>query len=91
MFMMNSQNLKVADIHLIIEMAWSDDTSFEAIVSQFGLSEPQVVMLMKQNLKPGSYKAWRKRVNGRQAKHESRRLVMIEAPPLKAGSTLYED
>lgn len=88
---MKPNDLKSADIHWIIEMAWSDSASFEAISSQFGLSEPQVVMLMRQHLKPGSYKVWRKRVNGRPAKHEYRRLVMIAPPPLTTGSISHED
>ncbi|MES2719643.1 MAG: TIGR03643 family protein [Pseudomonadota bacterium] len=88
---MTSHDLNTADISLIIEMAWSDDTSFEAIALQFGLAEPQVIALMKQQLKAGSYQAWRKRVNGRQAKHESRRLVMIQHSFLIAGSIAHED
>lgn len=88
---MKTHGLNTADINLIIEMAWSDDTSFETIALQFGLSEPQVIALMKQQLKPGSYKVWRQRVNGRQAKHERRRLVMIQHSSLAAGSIPHEN
>ncbi|MES3040778.1 MAG: TIGR03643 family protein [Pseudomonadota bacterium] len=88
---MKPNDLHTADISLIIEMAWCDDTSFEAIALQFGLAEPQVIALMKQQLKPGSYKVWRERVKGRQAKHECRRLVMIQHSSLMAGSIPHED
>ena len=53
----------------IIEMAWEDRTPFEAIEQQFGMSEPQVIQFMRRNLKPGSFRLWRKRMNGRQTKH----------------------
>ena len=50
------------DIHEVIEMALSDHTSFEQIESLYGLKEKDVKRLMRQNLKPGSYSAWRRRV-----------------------------
>lgn len=53
----------------IIEMAWEDRTPFEAIDTQFGLSEIQVIALMRRSLKAGSFKLWRARVSGRQTKH----------------------
>ncbi|WP_397380438.1 TIGR03643 family protein [Pseudomonas sp.] len=53
----------------VIEMAWEDRTPFEAIESQFGLSEAQVIALMRRSLKAGSFKLWRARVSGRQTKH----------------------
>lgn len=53
----------------VIEMAWEDRTPFEAIHSQFGLSEAQVIALMRRSLKAGSFKLWRARVSGRQTKH----------------------
>ena len=50
------------DIHEIIEMALSDHTSFQQIEALYGLKENDVKRLMRQNLKPGSYQAWRRRV-----------------------------
>ncbi|SEJ29377.1 TIGR03643 family protein [Dyadobacter koreensis] len=47
----------------IIEMAWEDRTPFEAIESQFGLSENEVIKLMRNQLKRSSFVMWRKRVN----------------------------
>ena len=46
----------------IIEMALSDHISFDIIRAQHGLGPDQVKSLMRANLKPGSYRAWRKRV-----------------------------
>ena len=46
----------------IIEMALSDHISFDMIRAQHGLGPDQVKSLMRANLKPGSYRAWRKRV-----------------------------
>ncbi|MEO0803496.1 MAG: TIGR03643 family protein [Cyanobacteria bacterium J06642_2] len=53
----------------IVEMAWEDRTPFEAIEEQFGLSEADVVRLMRRELRPSSFKLWRKRVKGRKTKH----------------------
>lgn len=53
----------------IIELAWADEVSFNAIETQFGLSEAQVIVLMRQQLKAKSFKNWRARVRGRMAKH----------------------
>ena len=57
------------DLDRIIEMAWEDRTPFEAIEFQFGLSEPQVIAVMRQEMKASSFKLWRKRVSGRKTKH----------------------
>lgn len=61
----------------IIEMAWEDRTPFEAIEYQFGLSEPEVIRVMRRELKPGSFKRWRKRVQGRATKHLHLRSVEV--------------
>ena len=58
----------------IIEMAWEDRTPFEAIAFQFGLSEKEVIDLMRRELKSSSFKLWRKRVNsGISQKHLKKR------------------
>lgn len=61
--------MQSADIDRLIEMAWEDRTPFEAIERLFGLNEAQVIRLMRQQLKPGSFKVWRARVSGRKTKH----------------------
>jgi len=50
-------------------MAWEDRTPFEAIKYQFDVDEREVIKIMRSNLKPSSFKMWRKRVSGRKLKH----------------------
>jgi len=57
----------------IIEMAWEDRTTFEAIFMQFGLKEQEVIDLMRIEMKASSFKMWRERVQGRKTKHEKLR------------------
>lgn len=61
--------MQIDDIDRIIEMAWEDRTPFEAIEVLFGHNESQVIKLMRQQLKPRSFRLWRARVSGRQTKH----------------------
>jgi len=60
-------------ISRIIEMAWEDRTPFDAIEFQFGLSEKEVIELMRKEMKASSFKMWRKRVSGRSTKHRKLR------------------
>ena len=46
----------------VIQMALSDHVTFQNIKTQYGLGEKEVKILMRENLKTGSYRAWRKRV-----------------------------
>lgn len=58
----------------IIEMAWEDRTPFEAIQFQFGLTESEVIRLMRNTLKRNSFNLWRKRVHsGVSQKHLAKR------------------
>ena len=57
------------ELDRIIEMAWEDRTTFEAIHYQFELSEQEVIELMRQSMKASSFRMWRKRVSGRKTKH----------------------
>lgn len=59
---MKRQELSPGDLSQIIEMALSDHTSFAQITLQMGISPDEVKAIMRSNLKPGSYRAWRKRV-----------------------------
>jgi uncharacterized protein (TIGR03643 family) len=62
------------DTDRIIEMALEDRTPFEAIKFQFGLSEAEVVALMRNVLKRSSFNLWRKRVHsGVSQKHAQKR------------------
>ncbi|MEB2784943.1 TIGR03643 family protein [Algoriphagus persicinus] len=66
------------ELDRIIEMAWEDRTPFEAIETQFGVSEAMVIKLMRKELKASSFKLWRKRVNsGVSQKHLNRRNAEI--------------
>lgn len=65
--------LSITDLDRIIEMAWEDRTSFEAIELQFGLKEKEVIALMRKHMKRSSFNMWRKRTNGRTTKHASLR------------------
>jgi len=53
----------------IIGMAWADRISFEEIKKRTGLSEKEIIKIMRTNLKRKSYLLWRKRVRGRITKH----------------------
>ncbi len=57
----------------ILEMAWEDRTTFDAIELQFGLTEPQTIALMRREMKPSSFQMWRERVTGRDTKHLKKR------------------
>lgn len=59
---MKSELLDPATVSEIIEMALSDQASFDQIRTLHGLGPDEVKALMRQNLKPGSYRAWRRRV-----------------------------
>ena len=75
---MNQRN-----IDRIIEMAWEDRTPFDAIKYQFGLQESEVISLMRNQLKPSSFRMWRKRVQNRKTKHSKKSL----APEFRFKST----
>ena len=64
-------SLSERDIDRIIEMAWEDRTPFDAITFQFGLSEQEVIELMRKEMKPSSFRLWRARVQGRKTKHRA--------------------
>lgn len=70
-------NLSTNDIDRIIEMAWEDRTTFEAIEVQFGLKEKEVIDLMRNEMKASSFKMWRKRTSGRSTKHSAIRGVDV--------------
>ena len=69
--------LSPRDTDRIIAMAWEDRTPFEAITFQFGLSEAEVIKLMRRELKPKSWRMWRARVQGRKTKHRKLRANTV--------------
>ena len=66
------------NLNRIIEMASEDRTPFEAIEYQFNMSEKDVIVIMRQELKRSSFNLWRKRVNsGVSSKHIKKRNTEI--------------
>jgi len=59
-----------ADVSEIIALAWADDVSFDEIKQKHGLTEKDVILLMRGHLKRSSFKLWRERVSGRKTKHQ---------------------
>ena len=62
-----------AQVSRVIEMAWEDRTPFAAIEHSYGLNEAGVIKLMRQTLKPSSFRLWRQRVTNRATKHQAKR------------------
>jgi uncharacterized protein (TIGR03643 family) len=60
-------------IDRIIEMGWEDRTPFDAIEAQFGVTEGEVIKIMRDQMKLSSFKMWRARVQGRGTKHRAQR------------------
>ena len=59
-------------------MVPEDRTPFEAIFNQFGLTEKDVIVVMRNNLKSSSFRLWRQRVTGRKSKHLKLRNKILE-------------
>ena len=70
---LSKTELTAADVSRVVEMAWEDRTTFEAIEVQFGLNESAVIDLMRSHMKPSSFRMWRKRMKGRVTKHAALR------------------
>lgn len=64
-------------IDRIVEMAWEDRTPFDAITLQFGLTEAEVIKLMRREMKLSSFRMWRARVQGRSTKHQALRNFKV--------------
>ena len=54
--------LKEEQLNKVIKSAWQDRISFEEIKESLGLTEAEVITVMQRELKPGSFRLWRKRV-----------------------------
>jgi uncharacterized protein (TIGR03643 family) len=57
------------DVNRIVQMAWEDRTAFDTITAQFGVSEAEVIRLMRNVIKRSSFELWRRRVSARKTKH----------------------
>jgi len=60
--MSKTSNLPPEHVSEIIQMALSDHVSFSDIQAEYGINGKQVKTLMRDTLKSGSYRTWRKRV-----------------------------
>jgi uncharacterized protein (TIGR03643 family) len=65
------------DVHRIVQMAWEDRTTFDAIFAQYGLREKEVIALMRHEMKRSSFEHWRERMRGRTTKHKALRSPAI--------------
>lgn len=68
-----TRTLTPGDVSAVIQMAWEDRTAFETIQERIGVTEPQVIAIMRKELTPSSFKMWRKRMRGRKTKHRALR------------------
>ena len=78
--------LSAGDISAVVQMAWEDRTSFETIEERAGLSESEVIQLMRHELKPSSFRLWRMRMKGRITKHR-----VLRNPEMKFEDSLVAD
>lgn len=56
----------------IIWAAWADRITFEEIKEKTGKSESEVIKIMRKNLKPSSFRLWRKRVHTKSIKNRKK-------------------
>ena len=70
----------------VVRVAWQDRVTFDEIKKSTGLSEREVIKVMRRHLKASSFRCWRKRVWGRTTKHG--RLFKQERKALKLPSRL---
>ena len=60
---------KLGSIDWIIWAGWADRITFEEIFNKTGKTEKDVISIMRKELKPSSFRLWRKRVNQKSIKH----------------------
>ena len=53
----------------VIWAAWADRVTFEEIKKKTGKTESEVIKIMRRNLKPSSFRLWRKRAKRKSIKH----------------------
>ena len=56
----------------LIWAAWADRITFEEIKEKTGKNESEVIKIMRKNLKPSSFRLWRKRVHNKSIKHRKK-------------------
>ena len=63
---------KVGSQDWVVWAAWADRITFEDIKSKTGMSEGDVIKLMRKSLKPSSFRLWRKRAKRQSIKHRKK-------------------
>tara|TARA_B100001741_G_C16363001_1_gene509580 strand:- start:418 stop:741 length:324 start_codon:yes stop_codon:yes gene_type:complete len=63
---------KVDSPNWVIWAAWADRITFEYIKKKTGKTESDVIKIMRKNLKPSSFKLWRKRAKKQSIKHRKK-------------------
>ena len=72
---------KIGSPNWVIWAAWADRVTFEEIREKSNYTEAQVIKLMRKELKPSSFRLWRKRVKNKSIKH--RRKFELDRKQLK--------
>ena len=68
----NNPEPKKNNDNCIIWASWADRITFEEIQKKTGKNESQVIKIMRRNLKPSSFRLWRKRVHTTSIKHRKK-------------------
>ena len=66
------KEIQESDLDRLIEMAWQDRITFDTIYKQYGITENQLKNKMRKLISKQGYKRWRKRVQNRKTKHNSK-------------------
>lgn len=88
MEIIEKHNLDQIDLDRIVNMAWEDRTPFDAIEMQFGVSEGEVIKIMKHQMTLKNWKKWRERVQGRKTKHSKLRVEGIDRHKCQSQRTI---
>ena len=62
----------------VIWAAWADRITFEEIKKKTGITESDVIKIMRRSLKPSSFKLWRKRTKHKSIKHRKKFEYLIK-------------
>ena len=65
----NPEPKNIGSTDWIIWAAWADRITFEEIKEKSEKTESEVIKIMRSNLKPLSFKLWRRRVHEKSIKH----------------------
>ena len=73
---------RIKDENWIIWAGWADRITVEEMKEKTCKDESEVIKIMRKNLKPSSFRLWRKRVHNKSIKHRKKfklsRKKMVE-------------